>query len=187
MRYVSSQVYSPSLGDHSLTRSPGTLHLPMMYWIFQAQIAAYGILLAEAGKRSAQELPQAAIAHHIVDHVGDYVTSEDVFNIYNISGADLAFASYSLKLLTSTLSSMAVTMFLVLTFAAADLRASWALIQTRTRYNIVLGSAILLSFVMMVLASMRVLFFFSNDNMAFMIGAASILFISDVVRNVNTT
>ena len=80
------------------------------------------------------------------------------------------------------ISSIAIAMFLVLTFAGSDLRGSWALLQTRRPYNIALGLTILVSFILLVMASMKTLFFLADDDVSFIVGAATVLFISDLVR-----
>lgn len=128
----------------------------------------------DAHKRSEAELREASVVHHPVDDVssGQSTNSSDITPL---------IATYSPEQLSSGLLSITVAMFLVLTFTAADLRGGCALLETRNPYNVILGSAMLLSFMMMVLASIKVLFFLSNDDVSFIIGAAAVIFISDVV------
>ena len=82
------------------------------------------------------------------------------------------------------ISSIAVAVFLVVAFAGADLRGSVALVQTHRVYNGALGLAIFASFVLLVMSSMRALFFLANDDVSFIVGAAAVLFISDLVSTV---
>lgn len=84
------------------------------------------------------------------------------------------------------ISSIAVAVFLVVTFAGADLRGSWALMQTLEAYNVALGLTIFVSFVLLVMSSMSALFFLANDDVSFIVGAAAVLFISDLVSTVLT-
>lgn len=85
--------------------------------------------------------------------------------------------------LSYAISSIAFAVFLVLTFAGADLRASWALIHTRKLYHVFLGLVIMSSFVLLVMASISVLFFLASDDISFILGAAAVLFISDLVSD----
>ena len=84
------------------------------------------------------------------------------------------------------ISSIAVAIFLVVTFAGADLRGSVALLLTWDRYNMVLGLAIFASFALLVLASISALFFLGGDDVSFIVGAAAVLFISDLVSRLST-
>lgn len=76
-------------------------------------------------------------------------------------------------------SSVAVATFLVLTFASADLRAACALFVTRVPYNSILGASLLLSYVLLLWASMDVIFSSAKDDGSFILGAAAVLFISE--------
>lgn len=140
------------------------------------QICSYVILVVKAHKRDKQDLLEAAISHE--DPKGD--------------GTDALEATYSKSSISNAVSSIVVALFLVLTFAAADFRAAWALLSTRSpsnnialgiSYNGVLGIVLLSSFVLLVLASVRVLFFVADDDVNFIVGAATVLFISDLVRD----
>ena len=85
-----------------------------------------------------------------------------------------------------TISSIAVAIFLVVTFAGADFRGSVALLFTLDRYNMVLGLVILASFVLLVISSISALFFLGGHDVSFIVGAAAVLFISDLVSRLST-
>ena len=111
------------------------------------------------------------------NHASDY----NLFQSSTDDGANFT-SEHSTESVSYALSSISAAVYLVLTFAAGDLKAAFALLQTRTLYNMILGAAILASFVLLVLASLSILFFLANDNASFVVGAAAVLFISDLVR-----
>ena len=116
------------------------------------------------------------------DHTYDGYFNIEEFSAYTSDGATLINTRHSTEPVSYALYSISAAVYLVLTFAAGDLRTSLALLQTRTLYNMILGVAILASFVLLVLASLSILFFLANDNASFIVGAAAVLFISDLVR-----
>lgn len=92
-----------------------------------------------------------------------------------------------------SISAMAVAMYLMLSIAAADLWGGLALVlEGRGSGNFILfsgrrcfGACLLITFGMLVGASTRVLFYSSLENVDWVLGAAAVLFIADVVRSVS--
>ena len=142
----------------------------------------YVVLLTKSDdKRDLEDQLQATVifkrkpAGAFPDFHTTYYTTED--QAVMEEGALEAFYS---EPLSYAISSIAYAVFLVLTFAGTDLRASWALIHTRKPYHVFLGLVILSSFVFLLMASISVLFFLANDDISFILGAAAVLFISDL-------
>lgn len=88
-----------------------------------------------------------------------------------------------------TIVAVAVAMYLMLSIAAADLWGGFALVMERRDSGggwywrrKVFGVFLLSTFVMLVAASTRVLFYSSFEDFEVVIGAAAVLFIADVVR-----
>ncbi|CAM9799803.1 unnamed protein product, partial [Ascophyllum nodosum] len=145
--------------------------------ILMAQISCYILILVNSPKRTSEQLREASIIHVPVEanHASDY----NLFQSSTDDGANFT-SEHSTESVSYALSSISAAVYLVLTFAAGDLRAAFALLQTRTLYNMISGAAILASFVLLVLASLSILFFLANDNASFVVGAAAVLFISDL-------
>lgn len=81
-----------------------------------------------------------------------------------------------------TILSVTLAMFLMVSIASPDARAAYALLFGGERlFNRVFGFALLLSFCLLIGASMKVLFASSGDSAEFVIGATTILFIADLV------
>lgn len=91
--------------------------------------------------------------------------------------------------------AVAAAVYLMLSIAAADLCGGWALVMEAEppsrrawfKARKAFGIGLLLTFSMMVVASTRVLFYSSFENMEVVIGAATVLFIADVVSELYET
>ena len=153
----------------------------------QIQVSCYVVLLAKSPKRKIDDLRLASVIFEpkstddndiLSMHSGtqDYTSNEENGVLEAFYGKPVSYA----------ISSIAVAVFLVVAFAGADLRGSWALVQTRGVYNVTLGLTIFASFVLVVMSSMSALFFLANDDVSFIVGAAAVLFISDLVSTALT-
>ena len=86
--------------------------------------------------------------------------------------------------------AIAVSMYLLVSIAAADLCGGWALVlEGRGSDDFawftprrVFGVSLIVVFVLLVGASIRVLFYSSIENVELVLGAAAVLFVADVVR-----
>lgn len=79
--------------------------------------------------------------------------------------------------------SVALAMFLMMSTLSADTRGACALLfWGRSVAQRIFGASLLLGTVLLVIASMRVLFMDAKNNAELVIGAATVLFIEDVVR-----
>ena len=160
------------------------IHPDLLYK--QAQISCYILILANSSKRTLEDLHGASIVHvPIYTQTHEKDSDSEKFSTYATSD-DAIFikTKHSAESVSYALSHISAAVYLVLTFAAGDLRtAIIALLQTRKLYNMILGVAILASFVLLVLASLSIIFSLANDNASFTVGAAVVLFISDLVRN----
>ena len=160
------------------------IHPDLLYK--QAQISCYIIILANSPKRTLEDLSGDSIVHVPIYNTQTDEGDSDLekFTTYTTSdGATFIKTRHSSEPVSYALSPISAAVYLVVTFAAGDLRTAIALLQTRKLYNMILGVAILASFVLLVLASLSILFFFADDNASFIVGAAAVLFISDLVRN----
>lgn len=143
----------------------------------QFQINFYIIIFFHSPKRSAEDLRESSVIHKPI-------YNESSFSTYTSSdGEQFIYTRHSTETLHYDISTIAIAMFLILSFAGPDLRAALALWKAGTIYHKVLGFVILSSFGMLVLSSLRILFYLSNDSASFIVGAAAVLFISDLVSN----
>ena len=141
----------------------------------QVQIISYTVLLVKSPKRGIDNVCQASVTFQPVEGT--------LCDIDTRNGSVPVEAMYDGAEAVYTISSIAVANLLVVIFAAGDLRGAIALLQTWTSRNVALGLGMLTSFVLLVISSASVLFFVSNDDVSFIVGAAAVLFISDLVRN----
>ena len=161
------------------------IHPDLLYK--QAQISCYIVILVNFPKRTLEDLSGDSIVHVPIYSTqtdeGDSNLEKFTTTYTTSDGATFIKTRHSSEPVSYALSPMSAAVYLVVTFAAGDLRTAIALLQTRKLYNMILGVAILASFVLLVLASLSILFFFADDNASFIVGAAAVLFISDLVRN----
>ncbi|CAN0434767.1 unnamed protein product, partial [Ascophyllum nodosum] len=130
--------------------------------ILMAQISCYILLLVNSPKRTLRDFQEDSIMHAPIEK---NTTSEDgsEFSTYTSDGSTFIETRHFTEPVSYSLTSISAAVYLVLTFAVGDLRAAFALMQTRTLYNIILGIAILASFVLLVFSSLSILFFLAND------------------------
>ena len=101
------------------------------------QIISYTVLLVKSPKRSIDNVCQASVTFQSMEGT--------LCDIDTKNGGVPVEAVYDGTEAVYTISSIAVTNFLVVIFAAGDLRGAIALLQTWTPYNVALGLGILTS------------------------------------------
>lgn len=84
---------------------------------------------------------------------------------------------------TYSIHSVALAMFLMISTSSGDIRAAYTLLVWGSSLaQRLFGAMLVVSVSLLVVASMKVLFMDASNNAELVIGAATVLFIADVVR-----